>query len=294
MEPDADKGSKRKYTLSAEALEQRRANASSQRKPPKPKEPKVPKPRKPYTMSEKALEQRRANLPAAAAAATGPRTEEGKAAAGRNAWKHGRYSAIHRAHFGLGANHIAKLFGKPCLTTCPYHPDNPDRTEAPCSLVLDGLTHAGGPCLDKSVYVHALDSLMSAMADGNMEGMQGLLATELASNIEVLRSIRQAIAEHGVMVPQYAVTKDGEVIRDADGKPFVQDLKANPILAHLIKFSESLQINLGEVLATPRARQKVESGEDAADAIQKMIGAIAVRGAKKLPRTIEPADDDEG
>lgn len=290
---DDTQGRKRRYTLTPEALAQRRAAAALQRKPPKPKEPRVPKPRKPYTMSEKALAQRRANLPAAAAASTGPKTPEGKAAAGRNAWKHGRYSAIHRAHFGLGANHIAKLFGKPCLTTCPYHPDNPERTEAPCSLVLDGLTHAGGPCLDKSVYVHALDSLMSAMADGNMDGMQGLLATELASNIEVLRSIRSAIAEHGVMVPQYAVDKEGQVVRNEDGTPMVMDLKANPILAHLIKFSESLNINLGEVLATPRARQKVESGEDAADAIQRMIGAIALKGAKQLPRTVEPADDED-
>jgi hypothetical protein len=296
MEPGADnpQGRKRRYTLSAEALEQRRANAVAQRQPPKPKPPKEPKPRKPYTMSEKALEQRRANLPAAAAAATGPRTEEGKAAAGRNAWKHGRYSAIHRAHFGLGANHISKLFGKPCLTTCPFHPDNPERTEAPCSLVLDGMTHAGGPCLDKTVYVHALDSLMSAMADGNMEGMQGLLATELASNIELLRNIRQTIVEHGVVVPQYAIDKEGHVQCDSKGDPVVLDLKANPVLAHLIKFSESLQINLGEVLATPRARQKIQSDDDAADAFQKLVGAIAMRGAKKLPRTVEPADDDEG
>lgn len=248
-------------------------------------------------MSEKALEQRRANSPGASAAAmgkqTGPLTEEGKAASSRNAWKHGRFSAINRAHFALGATHVAKLFGKPCQTTCPFHPDNPDRTEAPCSLVLDGLTRAGGPCLDKTVYVHALDSLMSAMADGDMDGMHGLLATELASNMQVLQSIRQTIAEHGVMVPQYAIDKDGMLERDAHGDPIVLDMKANPVLAHLIKFSESLQLNFSEVLATPRARQKVKDDDDATDAFQKLIGAIALRGAKKLPRTIEPAEDDD-
>lgn len=248
-------------------------------------------------MSEKALEQRRANAPIASAAAegkhTGPITDEGKAASSRNAWKHGRHSAINRAHFGLGATHVAKLFGKPCQTTCPYHPDNPDRTEAPCSLVLDGLTRAGGPCLDKTVYVHALDSLMSAMADGDMDGMHGLLATELASNMQVLQNIRQTIAEFGVMIPQYATTKEGELLRDADGKPFVLDMKANPVLAHLIKFSESLQINFSEVLATPRAREKLKSEDDAAGALQQLIGAIAFKGAKKLPRTIEPGEDDD-
>ena len=55
-----------------------------------------------------------------------------------------------------------QLFGKPCVTTCPFHPDNPERKEKPCGLVLDGLTHAGGSCLDKTVYVHALESLMGA------------------------------------------------------------------------------------------------------------------------------------
>lgn len=60
-----------------------------------------------YTMSEAALAQRRNNLPAAAAAATGPLTEEGKAASSRNAWVHGRCSAVNRAQFGLGATSMA-------------------------------------------------------------------------------------------------------------------------------------------------------------------------------------------
>src|SRR5678815_1606287 len=111
--------------------------------------------KRPYTVSDAVLRQRRENQAKATEASrelsTGPKTEEGKAAVSRNGWKHGRYSAINRAHFGVGATSMAKLFGKPCRTTCPYHPENPERTEMPCSLVLDGLTHAGGSCLDKTV-----------------------------------------------------------------------------------------------------------------------------------------------
>lgn len=245
-------------------------------------------PRKPYTMTPAALAQRRANIPAASAAATGPRTPEGKAAVSRNAWKHGGASAINRAHFGLGATHIAKLFGKPCVTTCPFHPDNPTRTEAPCSLVLDGLTRAGGSCLDKTVYVRALDSLMCVFETGDMDGMNGLLATELASNLQLLQNIRENIAEHGVMVPQYATTRDGQPIL-VDGKPMILDFKANPILAHLIKFSESLGLNFGELMATPRAREKLREDDDGADMLQKMIGAIAGRAQRRLP---PPSEDD--
>src|SRR6185312_10827557 len=249
------------------------------------------KPRRPYTMSEAALEQRRNNLPAAAAAATGPITTEGKAASSRNGWKHGRYSAVNRAQFGLGATSLAKMFGKPCVTTCPFHPDNPDRTEAPCSLVLDGLTHAGGSCLDKTVYVHALDALMGAFTEGDMDGMHGLLATEMAGNMQLLRQIREDIAERGMVIEIPIVTKDGVVVRDNDGKPMVGEVRANPMLSHLIKFNESLGINFAELMATPKARERLKDEDAAADGLQAMLGAIFNRAQRRLPARATEDDD---
>ena len=252
--------------------------------------PPPPNEKRGYTMSPAAMAQRRAAQPGAVAAgtlagkSTGPITEEGKAAVSRNGWKHGRYSAVNRAHFGVGAASIAKLFGKPCLTTCPFHPDNPEREEAPCSLVLDGLTHAGGSCLDKTVYVRALDSLMRVMTDGDMDGMHGLLATELASNLQVVDQIRAAIAEYGVMVPQYLTLKDGGVWLDPDTKkPFVADVKLNPALA-------ALGFNFAELLATPRARERLADEDSAAGGLQAAIGAIFARAANKAPRLPSPPD----
>lgn len=243
---------------------------------------------RPYTMSQAAIEQRRANLPAAAAAATGPLTEEGKAASSRNAWIHGRYSAVNRAQFGLGATSMARMFGKPCVTTCPFHPDNPGRTEAPCSLVLDGLTHAGGSCLDKTVYVHALDALMHAFTEGDMDGMHGLLATEMAGNMQLLRQIREDIAERGLVIEIPLTNKLGMLVLNADGKPVIGDLKPNPMLAHLIKFNESLGINFAELMATPRAREKLKDDDDAAGGLQTLLGAIFNRAKGRLPA---PRDD---
>lgn len=248
--------------------------------------------KRPYTMSDKALAQRRANLPAAAEAATGPRTEEGKAASSRNNWKHGRYSAINRAQFGLGANSVAKLFGRPCLTTCPYHPDNPERTEMPCSLVLDGLTHAGGSCLDKTVYVHALDALMQAMTDGEMDSMHGLMASQMAANMQVLQQIRSEIAERGVMVAVPMTTKAGEPIYDKAGELMLADWKANPILAHLIKFSESLGLNFAEMMATPKARERLKDADDAEGGLQGLLGAIFRRAGSAAGKTLRGGDDD--
>lgn len=246
-------------------------------------------------LSPAELEQRRNASLVAREHATGPRTEEGKAASSRNAWKHGRYSAINRQSFGLGAGSMAKLFGKPCVTTCPFHPDNPDRMEAPCSLVLDGLTHAGGSCLDKTVYVNALQSLMQAMTDNDMDGMHGVLATEMASSLQMLHHFRQEIGEKGVMVAIPMVNKDGAAALDPNtGEMLVSDYKLNPIIPHLIRFTESLGINFAELMATPRAREKMRENEDEAGLMQSLIGAIAQRAPRKIGRTIDqPAEDGE-
>ena len=264
-------------------------------------ESKKPEKRK-YTVSDKALEQRRANQPKATESSmglhTGPITEDGKAASSRNGWVHGRYSAIHRAQFGLGATSVAKLFGKPCVTTCPFHPDNPERTEKPCGLVLDGLTHAGGSCLDKTVYVHALDALMGALKDGDMEGMNGILATEMASTLQMLHSIREEISRAGLMIEIPVVLKhDGEStipINPKTGEAYIADVRANPILAHLIKMTESLGINFAELMATPRARQKLADDDAAADGLQTAIGRIFARaGARANAPAQRPALEHE-
>lgn len=255
---------------------------------------KTPTPTKPQRkkrqLSEAELAQRRAAAPKGLAAgalagkATGPTTEQGKAACSRNAWKHGAYSAINRQQFGLGAASVSKLFGKPCLTTCPLHPDNPERTESPCSLVLDGLTHAGGSCLDKTVYVTALQSLMAAMQDGDMDGMHGLLATELAANLQVVNQIRQEIAQHGVMIPEYAATKEGTLIKDPrTGEPMVMGFNLNPAMALLAKFTEAHGVSFAELLATPRARQRLQDGDEAASALQTVLGAIVQRARPQRP-----------
>lgn len=252
----------------------------------------APKPRK-RKLSEAQLAQRRANQPKATAAAqglqTGPKTEAGKAASSRNNWKHGRSSAINRAQFRLGATSMAKLFGKPCQTTCPFHPDNPDRDEAPCSLVLDGMTRAGQSCLDRTVYANAITAIMDAITDGDMDGMNGLLATQLAASVQMLDEIRLQISQHGVMVAVPMVTKDGDVLIDPStktdenpaGSPYVADWRANPLLPHLTRLTESLGINFAEVLATPASRAKQRDTDDAAETIAQVIGAVMQRAQRR-------------
>lgn len=216
-----------------------------------------------------------------ARAAAAARSPEARARVSRNAWKHGRYSAVHKTHFGLGATSVAKLFGKPCLTTCPVHPDNPNRSEAPCSLVLDGMTRAGGSCLDKTVYANAYMALTDAMSgDGDQEGVQALMAAEVAGNLELLHALRRTIVEEGLMISLPAISRDGEVIIDpTTGKAAPGRVQANPALAPAIKLFEVLGINLPELLATPRARQRMADEDAGVGALQQMLGTVMARAA---------------
>lgn len=211
---------------------------------------------------------------------TGPRTEEGKAASSRNAWKHGMSSAVAKTTFAQhGAQAMAKLFGKPCLTTCPLHPDNPD-VHSPCTLVRDGLTHAGANCLDKTVYVHALTALHDAMESGDMTGTHAMMAAEGGKVMQLLHELMQEITNKGLMTAVPMVTKDGDVVYNRDGVMMIAEYKPNPMIPAYIKLLGDFGISLPEMLATPQARSRAKTGEQAADTFQSMLGTIMQRAGK--------------
>lgn len=244
-------------------------------------------------LSERELDQRRT----AAAASTGPRTDIGKARSSRNAWKHGRYSPVAQQSFRSGADSLAAIFGKPCVTTCPIHPNNPNRdtSREPCSLVEQGITQAGGNCLDKTVYVNAFTSLIEAMENGEMSGIQGVMAGEGAAMMQLLNQLRTEVLRAGLLVRVPIMLKDGSVLRDADGEIVFGDVKVNPGLSSLIMLAEKMGISLPEMLATPQARARAKTGQQAADTFSQMMGGIMQRGAASqgalpaLPH--EPGDE---
>lgn len=236
-------------------------------------------------LTERELQQRRD----AAARSTGPRTEEGKARSSRNAWKHGMTSAVARMSFAQsGAASMARLFGKPCQTTCPMHPDNPD-VQSPCSLVVDGLTRAGGNCLDKTVYVNALAALHDAMANGEMDGVHAMLAAEGGKVMQLLHELMHTITEKGLLIEIPLMTKEGKVVTDENGKAIVGDVIPNPMIPAYIKLLSEFGISLPEMLATPQSKTRAKTGEQAADTFQTMMGAIMQRAQPQRPAL--PAGD---
>lgn len=233
-----------------------------------------PKPRRAYTMSEAALEQRRA----ASQLSTGPKTADGKAASSRNGWVHGRYSAVHRQAFTGTMTSMAKLFGTPCRTTCAFHPDNPERTDSPCSLVANGLTQAGGNCLDKSIYVDRFDAIMEALQTGENEALHGVFASEIAAALQLMHELRSKVFEDGLMQVIPAIDSEGEVILDPNTKAAAPArIIAHPALPYIVQLLDKLGINFPELLATPRAARQAKREGDTADTLQQILGAAAAR-----------------
>lgn len=219
------------------------------------------KPKRSYTMSDKALAARQAN----AQLSTGPKTDEGKAASSRNAWKHGEYSLLAKSKEWEALAPMWKATGRPCLSTCD---------KFPCSLVDDGLTSPGQDCMDRQVFVQAFDAIMSAMQSGDPQFAHGMMANIAASSVDILTQMRDDIAEHGVVVQQPIVDKKGEVV----GYKFV----ANPAIPHYTKLLDSLGVNLPELMMTPRATSKLGQLEDTENAFATMLGNALSRaiGAK--------------
>ena len=233
---------------------------------------------------------------AAAAKSTGPRTDAGKATSSRNAWKHGMRSHIAQQSFRTGADSVAQMFGKPCLRTCPIHPDNPNAEpgRAPCTLVLEGMTNVGGSCLDKTVYVTAFGALMEAMENGQMEGMQGVMAAEASAMLQILNQLRSEIATMGLIFRVPVVLKDGIVLRDKDGEIVYGDAKVNPALSQLTFLMDKLGISLPEMLATPQARSRAKTGEQAADTFSSLMGGILQRGNRAAEEALPALPHEAG
>lgn len=231
---------------------------------------------RPYTMSEEALAQRRA----AARNSTGPTSDEGKAISSRNAWKHGAYSPAANINLQLVAGQPV-IFGRPCLSTCPKHPDQ--KPAVPCSLVTGGHTQAGGDCLDKEVYVRVFDALMQSLQTGQLDGMESILAANMAGAMEVLQMLRMEIVTHGVVRSLPAFNADGQVVLH-DGQLVPAKLIANPALAHYILMLDKLGISLTELLATPKSKHNAKTDDEKADALQEFLGAALGHGGARPRR----------
>lgn len=244
-------------------------------------------------LSEAQLAQRRAASALGAAAATGPRTDEGKAISSRNAWKHGLRSDAWQRMVAGGRLPTRMMLGKPCATTCAFHPDNPDRTDHPCTHVTRGETKAGGDCLDRAVYADAFERIIESLEGGQLDSMHGLLAHQAAEAVELLQMLKNDVVKNGVVMGIAITNRDGEATTHK-GELVIGKYVANPSLAHYTRLLEVLGINLPELLATPRAKAREQVETDTGDAIQGLLGGIFQRTRKPAPGVTPALPKPEG
>lgn len=195
---------------------------------------------------------------------TGPKTSGGKATSSRNALKHGLY-----------AQSLMSLF-KPCFSTCP---------EYPCALVEEGQTKPGDNCLEKQHFVEILDAVEKAMRHKDRDDLNDLIAVELASNIDMIRRLKEQILHIGPLVKSSKTvdtcTKEGDstCIEQIEYKP-------NPALTVISKLISDMGLTLGDAMLTPRelARHKVDS---------KAVENMSDRAARMARRLMGTKGDDE-
>ncbi len=225
-----------------------------------------------YTLSEKALQQRRAASLEAAKKSTGPVTEEGKAASSRNNWKDGEYSVFNREKQWMDYG----LLSKPCKSTCRFHP---------CQAVERGDTQPGGDCKDQRVYMDAYMDIVEALKTGELEHVHAQRAHHLASASSVLHDLQGQIRTRGPLIDVPVINRNGEAVK-IDGKPLTVP-KVNPLLMTYVKMLASMGISFADEMLTPRAVQKVQDGEDAADAINDLFTrALSRAGGAPVRRNV--------
>ena len=169
---------------------------------------------------------------------TGPKTVEGKHKSSRNAIRHGLY-----------AQSLMSLF-KPCLSTCP---------EYPCSLVEEGQTRPGDNCLEKQHFVEVLDAVEKAMRNKDMVDLNDVIALEIASNIDMIRRLKEQILHIGPLVKSSKIIETSS--KDGDSSTIEHiEYKANPALAVISKLIADMGLTLGDAMLTPRelARHKID------------------------------------
>lgn len=196
-----------------------------------------------YNMSPAAQLAREQN----AQKSTGPKTEEGKAASSRNAWKHGQHARKRM----LG-------FGKPCKSNCPSYP---------CALVEDGAVEPGQDCQDKEYFATTLNAIQKALADGDLTDLKNIASLQLGGTLQVIEELQASILEYGVYMKSEKLGKGGDVLG--------YELKPNPSLLPLSNLLKAAGLTLPDFMITPAALERKRSNDDAVDSVADLFRTAA-------------------
>lgn len=196
-----------------------------------------------YTLSPEALAQRQA-------AANSPAKAEGMKG-NKNNWKHGKY-----------AQGFIRTFVRPCKSTC---------ADYPCDLIEDGRTKPGQDCLDKEQVIETFGAIMRALSDEDkktrFESLKEVMALQVASAQQVVSNLMEDIL------------RDGTIVRsekwDKNGKHIGYEIVAHPSLQILPKLLDTLGLSLKDLNVTPKAVEKMEDDDKAAETLASMLSRVS-------------------
>lgn len=196
-----------------------------------------------YTLSPEALKQRQdaANSPAKAEGMKG----------NKNNWKHGKY-----------AQGFIRTFVRPCKSTC---------ADYPCDLIEDGRTKPGQDCLDKEQVIETFGAIMRALSDEDkktrFESLKEVMALQVASAQQVVGNLMEDILRDGTIVKSEKW--------DKNGKHIGYEIVAHPSLQILPKLLDTLGLSLKDLNITPKAVEKMEDDDKAAESLASMLSRVS-------------------
>jgi hypothetical protein len=238
-------------------LEQREQSSQSDEQE---EEPGIPKklriPRK-YTLTPEALKQRQD----AAKSPNKSTSMEGN----NNAWKHGQYSK----------NRIAG-FIRPCKSTCDHYP---------CSMIENGETKPGAPCLDKTNLLQTFVAIQKALTEKENENrfddINEIVAFQVAGSLQIVEMLIEDII------------RDNTICRsenyDGFGRIIGYDIKSHPSLFVLPKMIDKLGVTLNDLFITPKMIEKNKTEEKG---LKKVSDIFSHMAGIKDPEEVDKGDDE--
>lgn len=196
--------------------------------------------------------------------ATGPRTEEGKAATAANLEGHPTREEALRTRFN-GMKHGLTA------RTATYFPSRPDGYAFCKSCDVDRVWCGQQPACAKKTELFMLHH--AAFEQRNPKHLTGIYADLQASLFAVLQQILQTIIADGVKItsPQYYTTKDGELLVaeyvDEEGqRRIIYDINAHPLFKPLGEMLSRAGLSLADMGMTAKV---IEAEDDEMGRLQE-------------------------
>lgn len=210
------------------------------------------------------------------ASATGPRTEDGKAASAKNLAGHPTPEEALRTRFNAMKHGMN-------AETAQYFPARPGKYPACSSCDVDPGYCAKQPACIKQTQLFMVHH--AAFEQRNPKHLTPIYSSIQASITAIIQQILQTIIADGVKLehPAWAVTREGDIVIgeyndfDTGEKRIIMETKAHPLLKPLQEFLSRNNLALSDMGMTPKAIEQEE----------QQMGRLAPAGEGQKTLTME-------